>query len=258
VRYRKDTGEMRLTYANHKAWEALLAGGHHYPDGAVFAKIGIMTKEDPGFISSVVPSGAKRYQLMVMDHKKHSGTDGWGYALFDMEGKTFEQKPEEQVAACHACHKLVPERGYVFSQPMRLEVGLPAAMVADADKAFAQRVNFVTKEVGEFPEKLKSEIPAGFTQARVIAGALAGNMFQGTIDEIRPALAREAMRSRLPAVLINRPGTRFSMVIIKENAAACILPNGKKGVEITAAYTIKPGPEEKYPVRKLVYCEPPL
>lgn len=98
VRYRKDTSEMRLTYANDKAWGALLAGGTHYSDGAVFAKIGIMTKQDPAFTSSVVPSGGKRYQLMVMHHKKHAATDGWGYALFDMDGKTFGQDPVEQVA----------------------------------------------------------------------------------------------------------------------------------------------------------------
>lgn len=258
VRYRKDTGEMRLTYANDKAWEALLAGGKSYPDGATFAKIGIMTQEDPGFTSSVVPSGAKRYQLMVMDKKKHAATDGWGYALFDMEGKTFEQNPAEQVAACHACHKLVPERDYVFSQPMRLEIGVPAAMNSDSGSVLPDRITFVTKVIDTLPPKVKNAVPPGFNEARVIEGELAKSMFQGTIDEIRPVLTKEALRSRLPAVLVNEAGTRFSMAVVKENAPACNLPDGKKGVEIKATYTIKPGPEEKYPIRTLAYCEPPL
>ena len=146
VRYRTDTHEMRLTYANDKAWQALLAGGKHYPDGAVFAKIGIMTEQDPGFTSSVVPSGAKRYQLMVMDHKKHAATAGWGYALFDKDGKTFEQNPVEQTAACDACHKLVPDRSYVFSQPMRLDIGVPASYPPAADADLPDRIAFVTKQ----------------------------------------------------------------------------------------------------------------
>ena len=72
VRYRKDTGEMRFTYANPKAWNALLKRSKDYPDGAVFAKIGIITMEDPAFPSSAVPAGTRRYQLMVRNKKKHA------------------------------------------------------------------------------------------------------------------------------------------------------------------------------------------
>jgi len=257
VRYRKDTGEMRLTYANDKAWEALRAEGKEYPDGAVFAKIGIMTQEDPAFISSVVPSGAKRYQLMVMDSKKHKSTDGWGYALFDMGGKTFEQDPEEQIAACHACHKLVPDRGYVFSQPMGLEVGLSAAARSSALGVPLERVKFVTKPVKNLPPKLREKIPPLFKEARVVQGEMAKNMFQGTIDEIRPTLTKEALRTGMPALLVNEKGARFSMVIAKRKAPACNLGGGKDGVEMLAIYTIKPGPEEVYPIQNLTYCDAP-
>jgi len=257
VRYRKDTGEMRLTYANDKAWEALLAGGKEYPDGAVFAKIGILTQEDPDFISSVVPSGAKRYQLMVMDRKKHKATDGWGYALFDVSGKTFEQDPKEQIAACHACHKLVPDRGYVFSQPMRLEVGLSAAAGSAAPGLPLERVRFITRPVKNLPPKLREKIPPLFKEARVIEGELTRHMFQGTIDEIRPTLTREALSAHLPALLVNDKGTRFSMVIAKRKGPACKLGGGNDGVEMLAIFTIKPGPEEVYPIQDLTYCEAP-
>jgi hypothetical protein len=248
VRYRKDTGEMRLTYANDKAWEALQAGGKHYPDGAVFAKIGIMTGEDPAFTSSVVPLGAKRYQLMVMDRKKHTSTDGWGYALFDGNGKTFEQDPLEQTAACHACHKLVPERGYVFSQPMRLEIGVPAA---DAPDVPGDRLTFVTRPVKGLPAKVRQRIAEQVSEVRVVEGDLAARLFQGTIDEIRPALAKEALGSGLPALLINAKGDRFSMAVAKREAPPCELPDGKDGVEMLTVYTIKPGPQEVYPIQML-------
>ena len=87
VRFRKDTGELRFTYANDIAYKALKKGATEYPDGAVFAKIGIMTEEDPAFTSSAVPSGARRFQLMVHDAKKFPETHGWGFALFDARAK---------------------------------------------------------------------------------------------------------------------------------------------------------------------------
>ncbi len=82
VRYRTDTTEMRFTYANPIADTVLKTGGTDYPDGAVFAKIGLMTADDPEFVSSKVPSGAKRFQFMVRDKVKYAATGGWGYAVF--------------------------------------------------------------------------------------------------------------------------------------------------------------------------------
>ena len=134
VRFRKDTGEMRLTYANDIAWKALLAGGRQYPDGAVFGKIGLLTRDDPSFTSSAVPVGARRYQLMVRDAKKWQETNGWGYALFDGAGKAVAEDQDIASMACYACHALVPERGDVFSEPFQLDVssGTPVPAVASA------------------------------------------------------------------------------------------------------------------------------
>src|SRR5665647_995558 len=55
IRFRKDTGEMRLTYANELAMQTLLSKSTNYPDGAVFAKTGIHTASDPQFASSLIP-----------------------------------------------------------------------------------------------------------------------------------------------------------------------------------------------------------
>src|SRR6185437_3765393 len=118
VRFRKDTGEMRFVYANESAWRTLLEGKTDYPDGAVFGKVAVMTQEDTAFPASAVPSGARRVQFMVRNSAKHATTDGWGYALFNAYGKRFPDKPDTQPIACAACHRLVRERGEVFSQPM--------------------------------------------------------------------------------------------------------------------------------------------
>ena len=52
VRFRRDSGEMRFAYANDIAWKALSEHSTDYPDGAVFAKIGVSTMEDPAFTDS--------------------------------------------------------------------------------------------------------------------------------------------------------------------------------------------------------------
>jgi len=253
VRFRRDTNEMRIVYANDKAWTALQAGGKNYPDGAVFAKIGISTEDDPAFTSSAVPSGASRYQLMVMDHAKNSKTDGWGYALFSANGKTFEQNPDEQTAACAACHRLVPERGYVFSQPMKLDIDASAFRGANS---VGSNLRFVTKDAHHLADRIREYVPAEFPQVRVVDNAgLSNNMIQGTIDEIRPTLAKEALRSGVPALLMNAAGTRFSMVIAHHQNGACRSPAGKAGVEMLAIYTIKPDASETYRVNGNTYCE---
>jgi len=45
-----------------KTWRALNEHSTDYPDGAVFAKVGVPTEEDPAFIDSQTPMAAKRVQ----------------------------------------------------------------------------------------------------------------------------------------------------------------------------------------------------
>jgi hypothetical protein len=75
-RYRKDTGEFRVVYANPLAWKTLVSNGKEFPDGAMFAKIGYGLADDPIFPSSLVPDKIRRYQFMVRDHRKYKDTDG--------------------------------------------------------------------------------------------------------------------------------------------------------------------------------------
>ena len=253
VRYRKDTGEMRWTYANDVAWEALLAG-KDYPDGSIFVKIGIGTLEDPDFVSSAVPAGAKRFQLMVKDSKKHADTDGWGYALFDATGVTFDEDPKKQADACHACHVLVRQRDYVFSQRASLDVRRNT--VAPRTGA-SPGVTFVTVSASTLPEKVQGMLVGGISQVRMIEGPLRKHMFQGTIDEIRPTLTKEALGSGMPTLLLSEAGDRFSMVLPQSaEHHNCPELNGSKALALMAHYTIKPpGITESYPVHSMPICE---
>ncbi len=220
VRFRKDTNEMRITYANDAAWEALAKGGTEYPKGAVFAKIGIATKEDPAFTSSAVPNGARRFQFMVRDpSEKFKSTDGWAYGLFDANGGTFPEDPEHTSQACAACHRLVPERGYVFSQAMVKSPFLLGAPEKPHPVTETNNVKFIDQALSALPAKVAQAFPKGTASVRMLEGPIRKHLFQGTLDEVRPILASEVVKSGKPAILMSEDGRRYSIVHEEANEA---------------------------------------
>ncbi len=222
VRYRKDTSEMRFTYANELAWKSLKAGVTEYPKGAVFAKIGLATQEDPSFASSAVPTGARRYQFMIRDKKKYAETDGWGYALFDANGKTFPGEPNHASLACAACHRIVPEKGYVFSQIMELSPFRSSAIgTTNSTSGLIGRILFQTKSVDKLPERIRKHFPLKTVNYSELTGSIAENVFQGSLDEIRPSLAQQAAKSTQPAALVSLDHQMFSIVYQTDEKDAC-------------------------------------
>jgi Cytochrome P460 len=219
VRYRKDSKELRFTYANAKAWKTLSEGKIDYSEGAVFAKIGFITGEDSAFPNSMVPSGAKRYQFMVKNAKKYKDTDGWGYALFQDQGQTYPEDPKLKTQACHACHKIVPERGFVFSEPVYLSPFIN--YYKKTGKNYSDRLEYVTKEIKDLPAHLQAALPKGTQKVRWLTGALQKNMFEGTLNEIRPLLALEVQKSGMPAVLVSDSGQLYSMVFRNTESTHC-------------------------------------
>lgn len=230
VRYRTDTGEQRFVYANPAAWDALTHGVIDYPDGAVFAKIGIMTREDPGFTSSKVPAGASRVQFMVRDKAKYISTDGWGYALFAPVGMRLSAEPvPEQSAACAACHEVVPDRGYVFSQPVGLlaEGGLPARETRPPETT-AQAATppaphaplfFVDAPLNALPSSIQRGLKPRIKTGRNLSTVMRLRLFSGTMNEIMPMLIKEADRSGQPAVLAAADGSRYVVIAKADDAA---------------------------------------
>lgn len=211
IRFRKDTGEMRITYANPIAMKALKEGKTEYPDGAVFAKTGIHTGVDPQFISSVVPKGIRRYQLMVKNRKMYSGTHGWGYALFDPEGKTFNEDPKITQDACYACHTIVENRGDVFSQHFSTTRYVKPIFTHEEKKV--NSISYVTRAVTSLPEHIRKLIPAFAKEVRwVEMEILRKHVFQGTLDEMRPLLEHESMQSKVPAIFASKDEKRFVFV----------------------------------------------
>jgi len=256
TRFRKDTGEMRITYANDIAWAALQKHVADYPDGAVFAKIGLMTQEDPAFTSSAVPSGARRYQFMVRDKAKFGDTRGWGYAIFTPTGKATYKKEDQQVQslACSACHDLVPDRGYVFSQPMTLVVAKEGDVIAAAPPA-ASQVTFTTEDAASLLPAARKNLPANTAKVRRVHGPFEKHVFPGTMGEIRPTLIKEAIAAKIAAVMTDEKSGLFSIAYVNPEKATCTAANGKAGVSVITVSTAGQGTGTTPMMSKLEYCE---
>lgn len=225
VRYRKDTGEMRFTYANDLAFSILKNGKTDYPDGSVFAKIGFKTEEDPGFPSSAVPSGARRYQFMVRDKKKHATTDGWGYALFDRDGLVYPEPISTQTSACAACHHIIPERGYVFSQILDFT---PGAVSTTANSYYKNKLTYITKAASTFPEAVSKYFPKETKTIHQLDHKISQFLFQGSLDEIKPALTKEAISSKTPTLIISADEKSFALAFVENFDLKCE-QEGKQG-----------------------------
>ncbi|MBC7711773.1 MAG: cytochrome P460 family protein [Rhizobacter sp.] len=240
VRFRKDTSEMRFTYANPLAYKTLLKGRVDYPDGAVFAKIGFKTEEDPSFISSVVPSGARRYQFMVRNKKKYKETSGWNYVLFDESGIVFPENIETQTQACAACHNAVPERGYVFSQMIDIHPRKKDKKESVNKLIKGSGFIFANFETSNLPKEISKNIPEQFKYIKVLEGEISQHIFQGTLEEIKPTLENEVENSKRPALLMSQDKTRYSLVVPENIGVAC--QDGQRlGIYMLSIHTAAPG-----------------
>ena len=94
---------------------------------------------------------------MLKDKKKYKSTEGWGYALFDSEGRLFKEDVHIKTQACAACHRMVPERDYVFSRTMAIhEDSFKAA--AQENLAASKIIQFREKPVKALPDELKKTL----------------------------------------------------------------------------------------------------
>jgi hypothetical protein len=207
VRFRQDTKEMRLTYANDIAWKAMQSLKPDYPDGAAFGKVGVQTDKDPAFPSSEVPVSNQRFQLMIRDKKKFAETQGWGYALFDQNGHLFDEDLKTKTMACAACHSVVPERQFVFSRPMAID--FRSQLFPIAPTSGAGGIEFKEKNVKEFGQlfaKSISDLNSGQKTIPLkvlsLEGAIRKNSFSGTLDEIVPLLIETVKKEGKAAALI--------------------------------------------------------
>jgi hypothetical protein len=222
VRFREDSKEQRFTYANQKAWNSLTSGNTDYPEGAAFLKIGYLTETDLLFPSSIVPSGPKRYQLMIKD-KSAKDTDGWKYALFSSRGVTFNGDHVKNAKACAACHSIASSRGYVFSQLMSSKNSTDDKnnFLYKITKPAKVNFKFDKIESAQLPETLSNMLPAPKSFVLILRHPITKNNFEGTFDEILPIIIEKSSVSDVPVAFISDDNRFFSAAYKTKNNGSC-------------------------------------
>jgi Cytochrome P460 len=101
-------GGIHHFYANSQAVEGYRTGA--FPDGAILID-DLLTAEENG---GVTKQGPRRMSsVMVRDARLYADTGGWGFEVFDKDGRAGTLTPEGR-AACHACH--AKAKGSVFTE----------------------------------------------------------------------------------------------------------------------------------------------
>jgi hypothetical protein len=230
VRYRSDNGEQRFVYANELAWKTMQEHGARYPDGAMFGKMAFHASKDPAFPASLEPKQFTRLQIMKRDWAAYPTTDGWGYAIVMGNGAGTSADDVQVAEACHACHRLVPDRDFVFSKSPFLGPGgdLPKSM----------KPHFVAKTVhdlGESEQKAIAEFAGKKADEPVRYLLLA--LFSGSINEAIPVVETFAEEDRA-LYLLSDPGTGNFLLADGSPTAAADGGDCKPGTIV--AYTESP------------------
>lgn len=222
VRYREDVREIRFVYANDIAY-AELKSGEKYPDGATFAKATMKAEDDSAFPDSKVPGSTIRYQFMVHDEKKYADSDGWGYGLFNADGTVIGKQVVAQTKACVACHRIVPERHFVFSQIAKIGLQAPHPQIPQGPP----KIEFKTVALSSLKENVRSKIDSRYKSVRLGIGKVFDEVFFGTLYEAWVVVAKQASTSHMPAVLISKDD-KYSMVVFPdEESKTCPSRNNK-------------------------------
>jgi len=112
---------VRVIYGNNIAVKAIETENFHpWPDGSMVVKS--VWKQEKLAGGEVRAGEFVNAQFMVKDSKKHTDTEGWGFAKFSGKdlhptGKTADFAKE----SCIACHRQLAEKtGYLFDVPMKV------------------------------------------------------------------------------------------------------------------------------------------
>lgn len=211
VRFRRDNGEQRFVFANAAATRAMRRKSPTYPDGAMFGKVAFEIGDDPSFPNSEEPRRFTRIQLMRKDSKLYSQSDGWGYAVL-LAGSGVPYKEERStVTACHTCHRLVPERDFVFSSPSFMGNGhVPNQTLSST---FKSRFKDQLAHLSPFQQDALALVlaPDSLAAARRIR-SLSMDLFVGSVHESIGTLSAFAVRDGATYALWDEAHHHFAIV----------------------------------------------
>jgi hypothetical protein len=86
-----------------------------WTDGSIIAKLSWKEKTHPQWPQAVVPGEFAGAEAMVKDAKKYAATGGWGFGHW--EGNNLVMNDDKATATCFACHSVMKDKDYVFTDP---------------------------------------------------------------------------------------------------------------------------------------------
>ena len=188
--------------------------------GSAFGKVAYGTEADPLFESSRVPSGSHRYQIMVKDPNRHVSPDGWAYAIWDKNGKTFPESPQTTEAACMSCHAIAKDRGFVFLG--RMEPGLASLSKNSFYPSKNEAQPFINVNLAEYLNS--KSLPSTARLWVDKAGQhLTQNVFAGTFSEVQPILLKEAKTTGMPSVFVASNRQQWLLISPIANNSNCFI-----------------------------------
>jgi Cytochrome P460 len=101
-------GGIHHFYANAEAVLGYRSGV--FPDGAILID-DLLTAEETGGVTKAGPR--RQTSVMVRDAARYADTGGWGFEVFEKDGREGTLTPARR-AACHACH--TKAKGLVFTE----------------------------------------------------------------------------------------------------------------------------------------------
>ena len=207
ARFRSDKEQIRLTYANQIAFDAMRRGDREYPDGSIFTKIVFKGKKDDSFPMSFVPRDLIRIQVMRKSKKDYPTTDGWGYAIFGAPFSTDAQKWQTSDGeACHSCHRIVATSDFIFSEPMMQ----PRRTKSAANGSGKFESQFKSKKFSTLSPKVQSELTQiGFKQAHLMFYEMP--LFVGSLAESVASMAAFAAKNHKAYLIIDREAKFYAL-----------------------------------------------
>lgn len=119
---RGDNNTLRQILGNDVAVQAI-AENHisPWPDGAAFAKIAWYQEADD---KGLVRAGAFfQVEFMIRDSTKYASTLGWGFARWRGADLKPYGKDADFARECVGCHRPLRDSNYVFTEPVRGQIG---------------------------------------------------------------------------------------------------------------------------------------
>jgi hypothetical protein len=119
---RADNNTLRQILGNDIAVEAIAENQiNPWPDGAAFAKIAWYQDADD---KGLVRAGAFfQVEFMIRDSKKYAPTLGWGFARWRGADLKPYGKDADFAQECVGCHRPLRDSDYVFTEPIRGQIG---------------------------------------------------------------------------------------------------------------------------------------